>query len=199
MAPMFDGMKAASPAALCRTGGFQETRRYASHIPVAAAPSEAEIRQKIEENAYAKGLAEGREQMRLEQLAVHDADMAAMAELELSLGRIDADLAAQLADRLKMGVLELCETLIAPQAVDAEALEKRALKVIDMLGDAEKRVLRLNPLDMEMIAKRVPEGISVEADGSLERGSLRLESSDGGIEDGPQVWRRAIADAMSSC
>jgi len=196
---MFDKLKAATPEALAQSNGFKEVRRYVAGRPSVALPTEAEVRRQIEERAYAKGLAEGREQMRLEEAARRENDAAAMSRLEISLGRIDGDQAAVLAERLKLTVLELCETLIDAQSVDEVGLEKRALKVINMLGDAGPRVLKLNPLDMELLAKRLPEGIVVQADPSLERGSLRMETADRGMEDGPQVWRRAIADAMSSC
>lgn len=196
---MFDKFKAATPEALSQSHGFKEVRRYVAGRPSAALPTEAEIRRQIEENAYARGFAEGREQMRLEEAARRENDAAAMSRLEISLGRIDGDQAAVLAERLKFAALELCETLIDAHSVDEVGLEKRALKVISMLGDGGPRVLKLNPLDVELIAKRMPEGIVIEADASLERGSLRMETADQGMEDGPQVWRRAIADAMRSC
>ena len=36
-------------------------------------------------------------------------------------------------------------------------------------------------------------------DSTLERGSLRVESANGGVEDGPAVWRRAIGEALHQC
>jgi flagellar assembly protein FliH len=62
----------------------------------------------------------------------------------------------------------------------------------------ERRVL-LNPEDLELIEGRLPAGLVVEADAGVERGGLRIETADGGIEDGPTHWRRALAEAFGEC
>jgi flagellar assembly protein FliH len=33
----------------------------------------------------------------------------------------------------------------------------------------------------------------------LERGALRVEAANGGVEDGPAQWRQAIAEALALC
>ena len=69
-----------------------------------------------------------------------------------------------------------------------------------MLARADdERVLRLHPDDLALIAGQLPEGLPVLADPVLERGGLRVETSNGGVEDGPEQWRRAIAEALSAC
>ena len=62
----------------------------------------------------------------------------------------------------------------------------------------ERRVL-LNPDDVLLVEARLPQGLEIEADPSVERGALRIETADGGIEDGPSQWRRILAEAFREC
>jgi flagellar assembly protein FliH len=69
-----------------------------------------------------------------------------------------------------------------------------------MLARADdERVLRLHPDDFALIGKALPDELEVRSDPALERGALRLESVNGGVEDGPAHWRRAIAEAIAQC
>ena len=69
-----------------------------------------------------------------------------------------------------------------------------------MLARADdERVLRLHPEDLKLMAARLPDGLATLEDPALERGALRIESSSGGVEDGPEHWRRAIAEAVAQC
>ena len=45
----------------------------------------------------------------------------------------------------------------------------------------------------------VSDSLDLRADASVERGGLRVETEDGGVEDGPEQWRRAIEEALGSC
>ena len=79
-------------------------------------------------------------------------------------------------------------------------LAVRAQRAAAMLARADdERVLRLHPADLKLVALRLPEGLAVLEDPALERGALRIESSSGGVEDGPEHWRRAIAEAVALC
>ena len=51
----------------------------------------------------------------------------------------------------------------------------------------------------DLVGKRLPEGLDVLPDPALERGALRVETQNGGVEDGPAHWRAAIAEALASC
>ena len=69
-----------------------------------------------------------------------------------------------------------------------------------MLARADDdRVIRLHPDDMALVAPRLAPDWGVEPDPALERGSLRVETASGGVEDGPATWRRAIAEALHQC
>ena len=62
----------------------------------------------------------------------------------------------------------------------------------------ERRVL-LHPEDLALVEGRLPEGIALVPDPAIERGGLRIDSEDGGIEDGPAQWRRILAEAFGAC
>ena len=107
---------------------------------------------------------------------------------------------SELADRLRETVIALCETAIAPAALDPDALTRRVTVAAAMLARAEdQRVIRLHPEDLALIAARLPEDWHFEPDASLERGALRVEGAAGGVEDGPEQWRRAINEAPRQC
>lgn len=122
----------------------------------------------------------------------------ARGAIELALMRLDRDLGEQLSQRLSATVQALCTASLAPLALDPDALATRVERAAAMLSRADDdRVLRLHPADLELIAKRLPEGLAVRADPALERGALRLETATGGVEDGPAHWAQAIAEAIA--
>jgi len=127
-------------------------------------------------DGYAKGLGEAQEaaaQLIAEQEA-------ARQKIEFALGKLDVAMQTELQDRLR-------ETVIA-------------LAAATMLARAEdQRVIRLPPEDLALIAARLPEDWHFEPDASLERGALRVEGATGGVEDGPEQWRRAIHEALRQC
>ena len=69
----------------------------------------------------------------------------------------------------------------------------------EMTRSYDERTIRLNPEDLALITDRLRAEWTVVPDPSLPRGSLRVESVEGGIEDGPETWRRAIAEALGPC
>ncbi len=88
----------------------------------------------------------------------------------------------------------------APLAIDQGALLARIDKAVAMLSRSyDERTIRLNPEDLSMLSDRLSADWTVVADASLARGSLRVESIEGGIDDGPESWRRAIAEALGPC
>lgn len=147
-------------------------------------------------DGYAKGLGEAQEaaaQLIAEQEA-------ARQKIEFALGKLDVAMQTELQDRLRETVIALCEAAIAPAALDPDALTRRVEAAATMLARAEdQRVIRLHPEDLALIAARLPEDWHFEPDASLERGALRVEGATGGVEDGPEQWRRAIHEALRQC
>jgi flagellar assembly protein FliH len=69
-----------------------------------------------------------------------------------------------------------------------------------MLSRADDdRTIRLHPDDWALIGPQLPKDWKISPDPSLERGALRVETQNGGVEDGPAQWRRALAEAFHAC
>jgi flagellar assembly protein FliH len=182
--------------------GFRKDARYAlaaepsrAPPPEPATPPDDPIAQAFTEGfaaGCAAAQAEAEEQARIE--------AEAREGLSLSFAKLDHDLEDELRLRLRDTVAALCEAAIAPLALDAEALMRRIEKAVSMLARADdERIVRLHPDDIGLISPRLGMDWQIVPDSALERGSLRVESTNGGIEDGPAIWRRAIAEALHQC
>ncbi|WP_159977370.1 MULTISPECIES: FliH/SctL family protein [unclassified Novosphingobium] len=147
--------------------------------------------------AYARGFADGHAQAS-EAAEAHAIAMAAAHEaLALAFTRLDASLEEDLRLRLRDTVAALCEAALAPLAIDEAALIQRITRAVSMLARADdERVVRLHPADIALISERMSAEWQVVPDASLERGTVRVEGSAGGVEDGPASWRMAIAEAL---
>ncbi|HKR90772.1 FliH/SctL family protein [Novosphingobium sp.] len=151
-------------------------------------------------DAYNNGFVAGYEQAMAEAKAHAAADDDARQGLALSIARLDSALEEELRLRLRDTVAALCEAAIAPVALDQDALVRRVQRAAAMLARADdERVIRLHPKDVELVSPRLPEEWHVEPDARLERGTIRIESANGGVEDGPATWRLAIAEALHQC
>ncbi len=145
---------------------------------------------------YARGLGDAQEAA-AQIIAEQDA---ARTRIELSLSRLDAAMQSELKDRLRETVIALCESAIAPAALDPDGLNRRVEVAAAMLARAEDaRVIRLHPEDLALIAARLPEDWHFEPDAALERGAVRVEGAVGGVENGPEQWRRSIEEALRQC
>ena len=63
----------------------------------------------------------------------------------------------------------------------------------------DERVIRIHPTDLALVQPLVDPALTLLPDPSIERGGLRIDTEDGGVEDGPGQWRQAIAEALSQC
>lgn len=193
--------------ALSQPSGFRADARFgalaletmpADPEPVPL-PPEAEGPDPVEE-AFAQGFAAGYEQALDEARAKAEADATARDGLALSLSRLDAVLEEELRMRLRETVAALCESAIAPLAIDRDALVRRIETAVSMLSRADDdRVIRLHPDDLDLVSARLSSEWQVDPDPRLERGTIRIETTNGGVEDGPATWRIAIAEALQRC
>lgn len=194
------------------SAGFARDRRFSKDMADFPAPTlsplphsetefadEAEPHDPIAEawaDGYARGLGEAQEAAA--QLLA-DEEMA-RAKIELSITKLDAAMEADLKDRLRETVEALCEAAIAPAAIDPDGLTRRVEVAAAMLARAQdERVIRLHPEDLALIAARLPEDWHFIPDAALARGAVRVEGASGGVEDGPDQWRLAIAEALRQC
>ncbi|WP_374281583.1 FliH/SctL family protein [Novosphingobium sp.] len=206
MTNMSDLARAAPPvrvslAALAGPIGFASDPRFSGAAsPAPPPPDPAAAPADPLAVAWAEGYATGVEEARTEARLLAEADEAARGRIELSLARLDEELAEALRQKLYATVESLCEAAIAPLMLDKAALAARVERAAGMLARADdERVLRLHPDDLKLVGKRLPEGLDVVPDPALERGALRVETANGGVEDGPAHWRAAIAEALGQC
>lgn len=185
-------------------GGFRSDARFA---PLGEAPPTYEAPAATQgepedpiATAFAQGYSAGAAEAQARAADQTAADAAAREGLALSFARLDAQLEEQLRLRLRDTVAALCESAIAPLALDEEALVQRIEKAVSMLTRADdERVIRLHPDDIALLCPRFAADWQVVPDPALERGALRVETQSGGVEDGPELWRRAIAEALHQC
>jgi len=182
--------------------GFRQDARFA-RAAAAAAPAAAEPDTPPDDpiaRAFTEGFAAGltAAQTEAEERAVIEAQ--AHEALSLSIAKLDHDLQEELRLRLRDTVAALCESALAPLAIDEAALMRRIETAVSMLARADdERIIRLHPDDIGMLSGQLSMDWQIVPDSTLERGSLRVESVNGGVEDGPAVWRRAIAEALQQC
>ncbi len=128
---------------------------------------------------------------------LHEKDAAIGEVLQFRLGQIDRALEEQMTERLREFALEICMATLEPLAIDPQVLDRRIGRALSMLSRASDQPrLFANPHDMALVKGHVPDDIPVLADPSLGRGDIRLEAAHGGVEDGPDSWRRAIGEAL---
>lgn len=185
-------------------GGFREDARFALAAARGSATAEAEERPVAVEDpvaiAWAEGFAKGMEQARLEDEEARTADAEAGGALALAFTRLDADMAESLRQRLLDTVMALCEATLVPYAHDPEVLARRVDRAVAMFSRADdERVIRLHPDDLALVSDRLAADWTIVPDSALTRGSLRIETQSGGVEDGPAEWRRALAEAFHAC
>lgn len=188
-------------AVLPASGGFRLDRRFT--VLAASPPPEPEPEPAPEDPcaaAYADGFAAGMAQAGQEAAERERIEAASREAFALSIARLDRDMEAELRQRLRDTVTALCEAAIAPLALDTAALEARAERAASMLARVDdERVIRLHPGDLALIAPGLSGDWDVQPDPSLARGAIRVEARNGGVEDGPEQWRSAIAEALARC
>lgn len=182
--------------ALSQSAGFRPSARFGGAALAGPEPDPVDPEAELFAQAHAQGFAEG--------YAVAEAEAQAMLEahgrLSLAFERLDQQMEEELRLALREAVSALCEHALAPLAIAEDALIARIDKAVAMLSRSyDERTIRLNPEDLALITDRLRAEWTVVPDPSLPRGSLRVESVEGGIEDGPETWRRAIAEALGPC
>lgn len=189
-------MSSLSLASIGRSAGFALNPRFATDANVPAPVNDSDPLLDAFERGYSEGIAAARAETEQRE---KERDAAA-ERIEQAFARMDEEAAAAMREKLRQTVMALCEEAVLPLAVDSDGLLKRIERAVGMLQRAqdERRVL-LNPEDYALIAMRLPADLTAEPDPTVERGALRIETPDGGVEDGPREWRRALAEAFREC
>lgn len=181
--------------------GFRQDSRFALAAPQRSAahapPAEPADPVAL---AWAEGYAKGVEDAEAHAALAMAAEADARTALDFAFARFDSETAETLRQRLQDTVIALCEATLVPYALDVAVLTERVQRAVAMLARADDdRVIRLHPEDLPLVAKRLPKDWKITPDPALERGALRVETQNGGVEDGPAQWRRALAEAFHAC
>lgn len=154
--------------------------------PTVDDPEEAEPPVSIDTltaEAFAQGFDEG---VRVAQAEI-EADRAAHLRLALALEQLQPESSGALSALLSTAVLRLVRQIAGEVEVDADLLEKRCLAIAECIEDeVGQPTLYLHPDDVALMETRnLP--VRLMPNDEMLRGSVRLETSDGWVEDGPEI------------
>ena len=191
----FSGGGGFAAATYAPSAGFRSDARFG--IAPAAPPQAACEAEDPIAVSWAQGYLAGTEQAQAEAAGTVRIDAGARDKLALAFTRLDRDLEDELRQRLRDTVAALCEAALAPLALDEAALLRRIERAMALFARADdERVIRLHPGDLALVSPRLAKDWRILPDPALERGALRIEAENGGVEDGPAQWRLAIAEAL---
>lgn len=133
--------------------------------------------------AFAQGFDEG---VRVTQAEI-EGDRAAHLRLALALEQLQPESSGALSALLSTAVLRLVRQIAGEVEVDADLLEKRCLAIAECIEEeVGQPALYLHPDDVALMAARnLP--VRLMPSEEMLRGSVRLETSDGWVEDGPEI------------
>ncbi len=179
-------------------GGFRPDWRFGMATPIEEPrPEPQEPADDPLEVAFAEGYARGsQDAAAIAEQHAREAE-AGRSRIETAFERLADEQTVELERRLRETILLLCEQTLAPLTTDPDALAHRINKALGLLRRTQdERIVRMHPEDLALVADRLSESIRVEPDPSLPRGQLLVETSEGGIEDGPDQWRRVLSEAL---
>jgi flagellar assembly protein FliH len=155
--------------------------------PAAPAPDSAKEQQDPIEAAAREAFLQGfREGERIAREAAEDNNQARLALAE-SIQHIALAGEGALAAMLSQAVVRLVGQIMGEVTVDEALLKARCAAVAACMdGEESRAVLEVNPQDMAVLEEEAF-GVALAANPALARGSVRLATSDGWIEDGPDV------------
>lgn len=180
-------------AAMARTSGF----RPRSFEPVAPAvevrpeacePAESEPAQ----DPFALGLAEGQRLAEAAFAAERHQLLALVAAAEALQDEPSEELAQMIAETVE----RLVRQIVAAAPIDAAWLAAQAETAASMIAECDKaRTLWVHPADAALLVD-CPLTLPVEADASMMRGTVRIETSAGWIEHGRSVYLDELRAAL---
>ena len=183
-----------------RRGFTRNVALHAGHVPTEPAAPSGSGKADPVADAYARGREEGRHEALAEMAAQRAEEDAAREAITLAFAKFDEESGKQLRERLHQTVLALCEDAVLPMTLDTEGLARRVEAAATLLQrKTDERIIRLHPSDHALVLPLVDPSLTLLPDPGIERGGLRIDTDDGGVEDGPTQWRLAIAEALSQC
>lgn len=155
-------------------------------------PSHVHTAADLQAAAFAQGFEEGRR-------AVEDMigeERAAMAGLVASLEVLKPQPSQALAMLLSETVERLVRQIMGTVTIDRDTLLERCEHAAELIGEeAGPMRLRLHPADLELLSDASIDTPLV-GDPQLLRGTIRLETDEGWIEDGPEARLERLRAAL---
>ncbi|BBD01921.1 MULTISPECIES: FliH/SctL family protein [Sphingobium] len=129
----------------------------------------------------------------------HGEEADARARLTEALEMLAPAPSGMLSTMLSATVVRLVEQIVGEVEIDIERLVQRCDTVAAFIEDNEgKNALHLHPEDINLLEGEAI-GVKLVGDRNMHRGCVRLETSEGWVEDGPDVRLsrlRALMDDM---
>jgi len=155
-------------------------------------PSHVHTSADLQAAAFAQGFEEGRK-------AVEDMitdERAAIIQLAGSLEVLKPQPSQALAMLLSETVERLVRQIMGTVTIDRDTLIDRCERAAELIGEeAGPMRLRLHPDDLELLAD-APIDTPLVGDPHLLRGTIRLETDEGWIEDGPEARLERLRAAL---
>lgn len=146
----------------------------------------------LQASAFAQGFEEGR---RAVEEMVAD-ERASMTQLAASLEVLKPQPSQALAMLLSETVERLVRQIMGTVEIDRDTLFERAQKAAELIGDeAGPMRLRLHPDDLALLSDAAID-TPLLGDSNLPRGTIRLETDEGWIEDGPEARLERLRAAL---
>lgn len=157
--------------------GMHQGRRASDREPQTDPMEQARV------EAFTMGFEEGR---RLTEESF-SADQDVCQRLADALEQLAPASSGTLSTILSAAVIRLVGQIVGEVEIDGELLLERCHTVAAFIEDTDtKQALHVHPEDLPLISGSEI-GVPVVADAGLRRGSVRLDTADGWIEDGPDV------------
>ncbi|MGN6691799.1 MAG: FliH/SctL family protein [Sphingopyxis sp.] len=162
----------------------------AEMVPVEAPPVEAEAA----DDPFARGLAEGQRLAEAAFAVEREQLLALVAGAEALQDEPSEELAQLIAETVE----RLVRQIVGQAPIDAEWLQAQADIAAAMVAEADKaRTLWVNPADAALLVDAAI-ALPIEADPSMTRGTVRVETSAGWIEHGRAVYLNELRAALGS-
>jgi flagellar assembly protein FliH len=146
----------------------------------------------LQAGAFAQGFEEGRRAV--EEMVA--GERAGIAQLAASLEVLKPQPSQALAMLLSETVERLVRQIMGTVSIDRDTLLERCVRAAELIGDeAGPMRLRLHPDDLELLGDASIDTPLV-ADHGLLRGTIRLETDEGWIEDGPEARLERLRAAL---
>jgi len=160
----------------------------AETVPVEPAPAAAEPA----DDPFAQGLAEGQRLAEAAFAVEREQLLALVAGAEALQDEPSEELAQLIAETVE----RLVRQIVGRAPIDAEWLQTQADIAAAMVAEADKaRTLWVNPADAALLMD-APIALPVEADPTMMRGTVRIETSAGWIEHGRAVYLNELCAAL---